>query len=630
MLACTALVGCNNEDVTENPVLNGDKAYVAISIKNAGVVSRGQGTTNPEFSDGTEGENKVTSADFFFYDANGTYVTKSVSSQTVFNAHGAVNDNLEEVSDALVVLQGLDGKTYPNYVVAVLNASDDIINKAKDQPLSKLKEILAGGIKNSDNFIMSNSTYNNNDNTSEYFATKVEPKNFSVEEPKYENGKLVTTGIDVVTIYVERLAVKTQLSISTEANKETDGRFKLTKYNVDGAAKDLYVKINGWGLNGTTKNSYLMKNLPTSGNGANFADFTTTDGGKAWTWSIPANFRTYWGLSYNYGKGKYPLATEVEPGQETGEADWTLNYNSWNKLTKQANGTDVEYCPENTNTKKLLEENFHATTTEYLVKAKIEDENGNGVTLIRYNNLLYTPEGYINQVLVNLNKKGQYWKYSDWGTHTWTSRELSFEDVEYVNMGNGNVKVRLKNVTRDEKTDEITAVPLKTVVKPAEGGEYTVYGYYSKAVNGFNSETSDNPDDVLDDAGNVIIPIPVADIEELDNLIEGISQAECYNGGMMYYNIPIEHLRGGEAIYTTKTDESTGAQTTSISVNEADYGVVRNHYYQALINKVENLGSAVYDPDEIIIPNNEDKETYYIGAQIYILSWKIVKQDVEL
>ena len=85
-----------------------------------------------------------------------------------------------------------------------------------------------------------------------------------------------------------------------------------------------------------------------------------------------------------------------------------------------------------------------------------------------------------------------------------------------------------------------------------------------------------------------------------------------------------------EAIYTTKTDESTGAQTTSISVNEADYGVVRNHYYQALINKVENLGSAVYDPDEIIIPNNEDKETYYIGAQIYILSWKIVKQDVEL
>ena len=116
----------------------------------------------------------------------------------------------------------------------------------------------------------------------------------------------------------------------------------------------------------------------------------------------------------------------------------------------------------------------------------------------------------------------------------------------------------------------------------------------------------------------------------MDNLIEEISQAECYNGGMMYYNIPIEHLRGGKAAYNTITDATTGAQTTTITINEGDYGVVRNHYYQTIINKVENLGTAVYDPNEIIVPNNEDKETYFIGASVYILSWKIVNQGVDL
>ena len=625
MLACTALVGCTNEDVidnpNENPVLNGEKAYMAVSIKNAGAASRGTGTTNPEFSDGLTTENNVESAHFFFYDENGTYITKSAPG-TTFKSLDSANDNTEEVSDAIVVLQGLDGKDYPDYVVAVLNASNDIVSKVENQPLSKLKDILAGDIKNGNNFIMSNSTYNNNDSKSQYFATKVVPANFSVEEPEYNNdGTLKTEGLELVKIYVERLAVKTQLSVSSEANDENDGRFKLTKYNVDGAQKELYVNIKGWGLNGTTKDSRLMKNVPA------FNAFTTDDGGNAWDWTN-VSYRTYWGHSYNYGIGKYPQSSEVDPGQTTGDSEWTLNYYSWNSLAKTLN--DVDYCPENTNTKTLLEANFHATATEILVKANIEDAAGNGVTLIRYNNLLYTTEGYINQVLVNLNKKGQYWKYSDWGTSNWSSRELSFEDVEYVNLGNGNVKVRLKNVTRNEETDEIIDVPLKTVVKPAEGEEYTVYGYYSKAVNGFNDATADNTDDVLDGAGNVINPIPSTDIKSLDNLIEEISQAECYNGGMMYYNIPIEHLRGGKAVYNTTTDATSRAQTTTITINEGDYGVVRNHYYQTIINKVENLGTAVYDPNEIIVPNNEDKETYFIGASVYILSWKIVKQNVDL
>jgi len=46
---------------------------------------------------------------------------------------------------------------------------------------------------------------------------------------------------------------------------------------------------------------------------------------------------------------------------------------------------------------------------------------------------------------------------------------------------------------------------------------------------------------------------------------------------------------------------------------------------------LENLGKGVYDPDEVIVPSEDDeKENYYVGATINILSWKVVNQNVGL
>ena len=58
---------------------------------------------------------------------------------------------------------------------------------------------------------------------------------------------------------------------------------------------------------------------------------------------------------------------------------------------------------------------------------------------------------------------------------------------------------------------------------------------------------------------------------------------------------------------------------------------MRNHIYDANITKLTGLGTPVYNPDEIIYPEKpiDDEETF-IAAQINILSWRIVKNDVEL
>lgn len=76
--------------------------------------------------------------------------------------------------------------------------------------------------------------------------------------------------------------------------------------------------------------------------------------------------------------------------------------------------------------------------------------------------------------------------------------------------------------------------------------------------------------------------------------------------GATYYYVNIAHLGGLDA-------------------------VVRNHWYNISINSISGFGTPVYDGDDIIFPQvpDNDKDTY-IAAEINILSWKVVSQDVEL
>lgn len=90
--------------------------------------------------------------------------------------------------------------------------------------------------------------------------------------------------------------------------------------------------------------------------------------------------------------------------------------------------------------------------------------------------------------------------------------------------------------------------------------------------------------------------------------------------GMMYYNIPIEHLRVAEGRYIKDSQFNT-------YLKEGAYGVVRNHVYKVAINSIWNLGAPLNNPDPVT-----PKETteYYIGATIKILAWHVVSQGVDL
>ena len=96
-----------------------------------------------------------------------------------------------------------------------------------------------------------------------------------------------------------------------------------------------------------------------------------------------------------------------------------------------------------------------------------------------------------------------------------------------------------------------------------------------------------------------------------NNLSYQVKKAmEAFENGKAYYAKPIEHFGG------TQTDDKTG-----------EIGVVRNHSYQITVTQVSGLGEGVFDPEEDIKPT-DTKKTYYVGAELNILSWKTVSQDV--
>ena len=551
-LACTAFAACSSdENVTDGALdANTDQAYVAISLNNATGGMDGRGTDGG-LQYGAANENEVSTAEFYFYNADGAF-NQYVSKPLTWTANTAdPAGNVEKFSNATVVLQNLAKVGKPKYVVCVLNGA---AGAYKDKTLAELKAALSTSYLTGDKFIMTNSTYNNSDATSQYFATVMNDNNFLKEKPTEEK----LTDENAVQIYVERLASKVTVNTTLTLSGTSNNELSIGKYDVDGEEKELTIKVLGWGLNALNKNEYVEKHVPAWGTDLGF------------TWDAKGLYRSYWACSPNYGGGTYPasFANVVDASNSTDKqtvtkADaYSLQYVSWNNLGNSLGS--AAYCMENTNTAdELMSGNFKAKVTHVLLKAQTVD----GVDLIRYDGRLYTEQNFLNRILSQLNMP----LYTKSGSEY---TQIATSDLAVVNTYDGTVDMALTE-----------AAAAKT--------------WYVK-----NGEQYTSCD--------------VATINAKFDALE--IKADYYESGMMYYCVPIEHLRGGKVTYN---------DNLSVSVNEADYGVVRNHHYVLSINKIQNLGTAVYNPDEQIVPVVESP-TYYVGAKVNILSWKVVNQSVEL
>lgn len=110
-----------------------------------------------------------------------------------------------------------------------------------------------------------------------------------------------------------------------------------------------------------------------------------------------------------------------------------------------------------------------------------------------------------------------------------------------------------------------------------------------------------------------------ADIEAVNKQLKELGNAKVWKDGKTYYYTDIRHL--GKI-----TQDGSGQDVTSVGA----YGVVRNHSYQVVINSVTGLGTPVYNPDDVIDPEQPKDEESYLAARIKVLSWRVVKSTVDL
>lgn len=544
MMACMALAACTNQDLVEDDNIGGDKtgetkAYIGIRIADpANGISR---ATDDNFSNGKDEEHAITRSLFLFYNADGTFNTKGLITGTIPTTTTGEVGNIEAITVAEIVLKGDPNNTiFPTQVIAFLNLPQEIEEELTNDGGLNLKDAITL-VKNAEteikdyakdnNFIMTNSVYIEK-NGEIIYTTPVTENNIVQTEAMAKQKS--------ITINVERLAAKVEMEGNNVDTPNIAIEHSKNQY------KELKLKIDGWGINGVNKTSYLVKNLDDL-NG-NFGQ---------WSWSDPNNKRSYWAKDTNYdSNANYPTDYEnYNPNNSP------LEYRSWNDIvsTKYA----AQYCPENT-MDATAASNINATT--YMVIAgHYELVRNDGTTqaiedkdkLYKYINKYYTEEDMLNLLA---DQASLYTLSEEGGIETWTKA-----DASHYQLGRASL------------------YDAKLEVSTNEDYYYKENGQYQK----YESKEAANA-----------------------ALLKKLGTITTFAGGKTFFYVNIKHLN--------PTKEQEG-----------HIGIVRNHVYELTLNKIENLGHGVFDPDEDIIITPKEKE-FYVAATLKILPWKVVKQDVVL
>ncbi len=208
-------------------------------------------------------------------------------------------------------------------------------------------------------------------------------------------------------------------------------------------------------------------------------------------------------------------------------------------------------------------------TTKVLVTATLK-ENGQPCTFLRWAGNYYSKPEFKKQYATLLKSEGFKIK-TDGGF-----RSINPDDFDYLPVGEATVEgthayfVANKGFKGYETTVQLTET--------------------AKALSFVKAEA----DCTADDVNNF--------------LAEKTNRVWLWEGGKAYYFVEIEHFGPADSDFAV--------------------GVVRNHIYSLALNSLSGPGVAVFDPNEVIIPETPSEDLFYLAATININKWKVVTQTV--
>lgn len=584
-LAALGFAACAEKMDVNSPVLKGEleESYIAINLMSADVDTRAvtddlYGNADQYgYEEGTTAERAIQTAYFFFFDANGGAFNVNATADA---PGGNVNHLSLNITDQNPAASNLPNVSDIKKAVLVLNTYKGIYpsqivavlnwtpdpNTAYD--LDELHGALATIGDDTKGYVMSNSVYMDGANQI------VDAVPVTTENIKTSQADALNAPID---IYVERSAAKVVLTASGKVTNEniftTQKESNLVGSNggtLVGAsgAIDVYVKLHGWELYNDYSTSTLLKNIDTEW------DVTTL----GLTWNDIPYFRCYWAQSQATSQSdkfawSYSEADKAAKGFQT---NYGFNVAS---ADGYADRTTYTYCGENTN---QVTKSGEVITSDPRTKVILKGQ------LMQADNTVQG--GYKALELAR-----------------WYGTEYAGVDALKIAVAN-SLKHTVFSSADQTKYDPITPGDLECVAGKTVGAKEYEVGFQLStdgAAKTWYKYSSEKGYESFGDIANNV------NRDKTNAHLKTVEPALLYAEGNTYYIVDIEHLG------------TAGAK----------FGVVRNHVYQIDIKSIKGYGSPIYNGLSFIVDQPEypiEDEGSYVAAKINVLSWKVVKQGVNI
>lgn len=575
-LAALGFAACTEKGEDNAPIQNAEleESYIAINLMAADSDTRAA-TDSYGYELGTEAERVVKSAHFFFFDENGNPFNLISETNSPATAPGGSKNHLQ------LNINPMAGQEGDNINVSDISNAVLILNTYKGIYPKQVVAVL--------NWTPDNKPYSLDDlhtitsslvnsvnggyvmSNSVYMVDDDSKKMFDAvaiaeENIKKNAGDAMAAPIN---IYVERIAAKVVLTAS--GNVADNNIFSTQKTSslitLEGiTSTEVFVQLNGWELYNDYNTSYLVKNIDTS--------WTTNSLGLSWNDS--PYYRCYWAQSQSDDLSdtfawEYTNDVKTAKGFST---EYGFNVASTADYTDT---TTYTYCGENT--RAWSETND--VRTKVILKGQLMKKTGDNsyepLTLAQWYGNDYAGVDNLKTAVAN--------------SLAYTLFYYDTELAKYVSIQPNDIECAETVAT--EKSYQ-TGFILST------NGQQKNWFTYSSATGVYTALAAVDSQEAMINATNAY-------------LAANVVPALVYSEGQTYYIVDIRHL-GNDL------------------EKPAYYGVVRNHVYQIDILTIKGYGSPVYNGfSNIVTP--EYPQVYddtYVAAKINVLSWKVVKQGVNI
>lgn len=568
-------------DDEENVVTDGFQ-YLSVNLVPSSISTR----SDVDFKDGTQEESYISKVRFYFFNSYGdpafveeragTWKGQPVSYRSYIDYLPPAqidkpdDNNIERMVTATLKIPSSNAyvEKKPYSVIAVVNPTG--LSDA-NMSLSELQNVLddysASRYTQDRNFLMSNAVYLNNEG--------VEIKEVRIDKNLHPT--ITEAMSDWIDIYVERAMARLDISISKEMTSIKVGDDYLydtgVKYQILDVGKEypsydgnIYVKFLGWNITSTPNHSNLVKSIDPSWVSSLF-------GSNLNPWNLPERNRSLWALNpenvkFNYGNFGKALPSTSNPDKLPYEDKGLLS-----NANKFAFGNSKASVYLQENAAMVGNNGFCApgNDTKIIIGAQLVKKDGDPITLVEYDFDFYTLYGLKTYFA---NYSGIY-KKSKTASNETKFTKIGWEDITFVTAGSEDPSIN----------------------NPQSKGRYYVY---PKLINDNNVQWA------LGDAKDSPTITYEAAAEELKRKFDVV---KIWNSGYTYYYFDVRHLGGNNF--------------------PGYYGIVRNHIYDTVIKKIQTLGTPVYDPNEVIYPEQPENLSSLI-AEIKVLNWRIVTKVIQL